>query len=85
MKCELEQWCRVAVGAAGVCDVRGCRYSVRYRAVLQPTSAGLHTMSVTHRESVKLWVDGVSLIDSASSGGTSVTVSGTINLPLTNA
>jgi hypothetical protein len=62
-----------------------CRYSVRYRAALQPTAAGLHTMSITHRESVKMWVDGVSLIDSVSSGGTSVTVTGTISLPLTNA
>jgi hypothetical protein len=57
---------------------------VRYRAVFQPTAAGAHTISVTHREIVKLWVDGVSLIDSASSGGTSLTVSATINLPLAN-
>ncbi len=78
-------WSNDAESVQAVCDVCVCRYSVRYRAVLQPTAAGLHTMSVTHRESVKLWVDGVSVIDSASSGGTSVTVSGTINLPLTNA
>ena len=63
---------------------RCCRYSVRYRAVFLPTAAGLHTMSVTHRETVKLWVDGVHIIDSSSSGGTSVTVSATINLPQTN-
>ncbi len=41
-------------------------------------------MSVTHRETVKLWVDGVSVVDSVSSGGVPVTISGTINLPLTN-
>ncbi len=74
--------------AAGACDLNlirvSRRYCVRYRAVLQPTSAGVHTMSVTHREVVKLWVDGVSIVDSVSSGGASVTVSGTINLPLTN-
>jgi len=62
-----------------------CRYSVRYRAVFRPSVAGAHTFSITHKESAKLWVDGVSLIDSTSSGGASVTVSGTINLPLTNA
>ena len=61
-----------------------CSYSVRYRAAYLPTAAGLHTFSVTHRESAKLWVDGVSLIDSLSSGGVSVSVTGTIGLPLTN-
>jgi hypothetical protein len=60
-------------------------YSVRYRAAYLPTAAGVHTFSITHRESVKLWVDGVSLIDSLSSTGASVTVTGTISLPLANA
>ncbi len=81
MKCTLLLLAQIA--SLGRCDAC-CRYSVRYRAVFQPTTAGVHTVSVTHREYVKLWVDGLSIVESLSSGGAALTVSGTINLPLAN-
>ena len=87
MKCALRCLClrALAAGACGLHLMRVLRrFSVRYRAVFQPTTAGVHTMSVTHRETVKLLVDGVSVVDAVSSGGVPVTISGTINLPLTN-
>ena len=53
--------------------------------MFRPSVAGAHTFSITHKEAAKLWVDGVSLIDSTSSGGVSVNATAIISLPLTNA
>jgi len=62
-------------------------WSVRHRGFFKPTTTGQYTFAFSVTEKLKAYVDGALLVDTYSTGysGVATSVTGTINIPATNA